>query len=85
MVLVVEVVGGQLLPLLDVCHCSADKAEVLPGKADGVCCARVVNDGGHREQSLKVNILVWVLTNYVRICINDSLNQKIINYLFMAI
>ena len=62
MVLVVKIVGSQLISLLDVSDSSADKAEVLPGKTDGVRHAGVVDDGGDREESLNVNILVRVFS-----------------------
>jgi hypothetical protein len=32
----------------------------------------MVEDGGSWEQSLQVNILVWVLTNNVGICVKNS-------------
>ena len=75
MVVIVEIVCGQFFSFLDVCHCPAGECEVVPGKADCVGCAGMVDDGGDGEQSLEVNILVWVLTNYVRIGINNSCNK----------
>ena len=48
-VLVVQVVGGQLLTLLDVHHRSAAELVVVSGVADGVGGAAVVDDGRDRE------------------------------------
>ena len=71
MVLVVQIVRSQLLPLLDVSDGPAGEAEVFPGKADGVCHAGVVDYGCDREQSLNIHIPVRVLSNYIRIGVND--------------
>ena len=71
MVLVVQIVRSQLLPLLDVSDGPAGEAEVLPGEADGVCHAGVVDDGCDGEYSLNVHIPVRVLSNYIGIGVND--------------
>ena len=45
---------------------------------DGVGSARVVDDGGDREQALEINILNWDLTNDVRIGMNNSWKREIV-------
>ena len=71
-VVVVEVVGGQLAPFLDVNHCTANEFEVVRGEADGVGVAGMIDDGGDREQSLDVDIPVWILADNVSVRINNS-------------
>ena len=71
-VVIVKIVGCQLLPLLHVSHGAAGEGEVVPGKADGVCRARVVQDRCDWEQPLKVNILRCVLSNDVGICVDHT-------------
>ena len=60
-----EVVGGQLLSFLDCHHRPAGEGEVVPGEADGVGRAGVVEDGGDGEEPLQVHILGGVLPDDV--------------------
>ena len=72
MVVIVKVVGRQLLPLLHVRHSPTGESEVVPGKADRVCCARVVQDRGDREETLKVNVFRGIFPNDVGVGVNDA-------------
>ena len=67
-----QIVCGKFFAFLDIFDCSAGKCEIIPRKADGVGRTRMVDDGGDGEQSLKVNIFVWVFTDNISICVNNT-------------
>ena len=71
-IMIVEVVRRQLLSLLHVGHRSAAEREVVPGKADRVRRARVVQDRGDREETLKVDVLRRVLPDDVRVRVDHA-------------
>ena len=66
-VVVVKVVSRQLATFLDVNHCSADELEVVRGEADGVGVAGMIDDGRDGEQSLDVDVPVWILSNDISV------------------
>ena len=71
-ILIIQIVGGDLLTSPDVHHGSADELEVVRGEADGVCLTGVIDDGACGKESLYIHILVGVLSNNIRIGINDT-------------
>ena len=60
-VLIVEVVGGDLCSAGNVHHCLADKPEVVCGEANCVGLAGVVDDGAGGKEALDVHVLILVL------------------------
>ena len=73
-VVVVKVIGCYLLPFLDGHNSPAGEGEVVLRVADCVRCAGMVQNRGDGEESLDVNIFVWVFTNNICICIYHSWN-----------
>ena len=70
-ILIVEVVGGDLSPPGDVHHCPADKSQVVSGEADCVGLAGVVDDGAGGEEALDVYVLVLVLPDDIGVGVDD--------------
>ena len=75
-ILIVEVVGGDLRTLGDVLHCPADEPEVISGEADCVGLAGVVDDGAGGEETLDVHVLVLVLPDDVGVGVYDPYNPQ---------
>ena len=75
-ILVVEVVGGDLRAPGDVSHRPADEPEVVCGEADCVGLAGVVDDGAGGEEPLDVHVLVLVLPDDVGVGVYDPDNPQ---------
>ena len=70
-ILIVEIVGGDLCAPGDVHHCPADKSKVVSGEADCVGLAGVIDDGAGGEEALDVYVLVLVLPDDVGVGVDD--------------
>ena len=75
-ILIVEVVGGDLRPAGNVHHRLADKPEVVCCKANCVGLAGVVDDGAGGKEALDVHVLVLVLPDDVGVCVNDPYHSQ---------
>ena len=72
MIVIVEIVGGDLLPRLDRDHGPTGEGEVVVGETDGVGGAGVVQDGHDGKQSLDVGVLVGILTDDVGVGVKNT-------------
>lgn len=70
-ILIVEVVGGDLCPPGDVHHGPTDESEVVRGEADCVGLAGVIYDGAGGEEALDVYVLVLVLPDDIGVGVDD--------------